>query len=230
MHTKILSAVWTAVLVWTAVPTQPIHDVPYSQRDDWAHETTEVVAVDPWADAVTLTGYATTYDAFYWRNHQSWFSLDEFGKPGKNAWIFASKADCAKNPEWKCYTRMVGPYKKLVRPWSSTLNNLYVALGPVLRDRIAKQMSRWHTIPTHKLRFTSLQTGISVEVWIADSCSCDGYVVVDNTKIHPLVDASPEAWAAVGREEYYVNGQRYYRDATTGGKWYSNWITVEYLP
>jgi hypothetical protein len=34
----------------------------------------------------------------------------------------------------------------------------------------------------------------------------------------------------MGREEYYINGKRYYRNAFTGEQWGSNWITVEYLP
>jgi hypothetical protein len=91
-------------------------------------------------------------------------------------------------------------------------------------------MPRYHSIPVNKLRITSLQTNISVEVWIADHCKCSGYVISGGKKVHPLVDLSPQAWAEMGREEYYVNGQRYYRDATTGGKWHTNWITVEYLP
>ena len=67
-------------------------------------------------------------------------------------------------------------------------------------------------------------------VWIADYCECSGYVVSDGKKIHPLVDLSPEAWAEMGREEYYISGKRYYRNAVTGEQWGSNWITVEYLP
>ncbi len=199
---------------------EPRQDVLYDQPPK--PSTYFDFGADKWANAVKLKGYGTTYDAFYWQDHQSWFALDKDGNPGRNAWIFASKADCAKNPEWKCYTRMVGPYKKLVRPWSSTINNLYAALGPVLRDRIAKQMPRWHTIPTHKLRLTSLETGISVEVWITDSCPCNA--------ANRLVDVSLEGWHAMGRDEYYVDGKRYYFNWITGGRWESNWLTVEYIP
>lgn len=224
MHTKILSAVWTVVLVWTAVPTEPIHAVPYSQRDDWAHETTEVVIVDPWADAVTLTGYATTYDAFnhagsWYDDTSTWVQVDPTGAP-------LTPALCKQHREYQCYHRDMGGWTKLVRPWSTTLNNLYAALGPVLRKVIADQMPRWHTIPTHKLRITSLESGRSVEVWIADYCACTGYAVRNNKKVHPLVDLSPEAWKALGRV-YNGSGGTMHED---GRQWHSNWITVEYLP
>lgn len=225
MHTKILSAVWTAVLVWTAVPTlQPINDVPYSQRDDWAHETTEVVAVDPWADAVTLTGYATTYDAFshagsWYDDPSTWVQVDPTGKT-------LTPALCKQHPEYQCYQRDMGGWTKLVRPWSTTLDNLYAALGPVLRKVIADQMPRWHTIPTHKLRITSLESGRSVEVWIADYCACTGYAVRNGKKVHPLVDLSPEAWKALGRVYNGAGGTMH----TDGRQWSTNWITVEYLP
>jgi hypothetical protein len=212
MITKILTAVWTAVLVSTSVSTgTPIHALPYNQRDDWAHETPESVIVDPWADAVTLTGYATTYDAY--EKARSWYD-------DSNTWVYTSSAAC---------TKIAGCFwhdGSLVRPWSSTLNNLYAALGPVLRKVIADQMPRWHTIPTHTLRITSLESGRSVEVWIADYCACTGYAVVDNKKIHPLVDLSPETWEALGR---VYNGQGGVMHAD-GRQWHTNWITVEYLP
>ena len=225
MYTKILTAVWTAVLVSTSVATAtPVHSIPLSQRDDWAHETPEVVAVDPWADAVTLTGYATTYDAFtyagsWYDDPSTWVQVDPNGKP-------LTPALCKQHPEYNCYQRDMGGWTKLVRPWSSTLNNLYAALGPVLRKVIGNQMPRWHTIPTHKLRITSLESGISVEVWIADYCACTGYAVVNNKKVNPLVDLSPETWKALGRV-YNGRGGVMYAD---GRQWSTNWITVEYLP
>jgi hypothetical protein len=212
MITKILTAVWTAVLVSTSVSTgTPIHNVPYSQRDDWAHETPESVIVDPWADAVTLTGYATTYDAFTFAG--SWYD-------DTSTWIYASTADCVDNPACFWFNG------RKAKPWSSTLNNLYAALGPVLRKVIADQMPRWHTIPTHKLRITSLESGRSVEVWVADYCACTGYAVRNGKKVHPLVDLSPEAWKALGRVSNGSGGSMY----ADGRQWSSNWITVEYLP
>lgn len=75
-----------------------------------------------------------------------------------------------------------------------------------------------------------METGLRVVVWITDFCKCNGYIVSDGKKVNPLVDLSPEAWAEMGREEYYINGKRYYRNAVTGEQWGSNWITVEYLP
>ena len=187
-----------------------------------------------WFFANSIIGYATTYDAFYWLGHQSWFSLDKNGNPGKNAWLHETKESCNKHPEWNCYTVRMhgasGSWLQYRRPWTSTLENLYAAVGPLLQSLIPKQLARYHKIPTNKLRITSLETNRSVEVWIADTCPCEGYVVSDGKKIHPLVDLSPEAWAEMGRETYYINGKRYYRNALTGAQWGSNWITVEYLP
>lgn len=210
MITKTLTAVWTAVLVATAVPTGlPTHTAALSERDDWAHETP--VLIGPWNNAVKLTGYGTTYDAYTYAG--SWYD-------DRSTWIYASEADCIDNPS--CFW-----YKgRLAQPWSSTLNNLYAALGPVLRKVIAEQMPRWHTVPTHKLRITSLETGRSVEVWIADYCACTGYAVQNGKKVHPLVDLSPETWKALGRVPNGHGGSMH----TDGRQWNSNWITVEYLP
>jgi len=185
---------------------------------------------DKWSTAILVTGYATTYDAFYTNNTQSWYSLGKSGKPGKNGYLVENKETCEKNPGWKCFVVDMGTWVQYRRKWTATTENLYAALGPHLRGIIGKQMPRHHSIPVNKLRITSLQTNISVEVWITDYCPCIGYVVSGGKKVHPLVDLSPQAWAEMGREEYYVNGKRYYRDAATGGKWSSNWITVEYLP
>jgi hypothetical protein len=177
-----------------------------------------------------VTGYATTYDAFYANNIQSWYSLSRSGKAGRNGYLIESKKSCKENPGWKCFVVDMGTWVQYRRKWTATTENLYAALGPYLRGIIARQMPRYHSIPVNKLRITSLQTNISVEVWIADYCECSGYVISGGKKVHPLVDLSPQAWAEMGREEYYVNGKRYYRNAATGGKWSSNWITVEYLP
>lgn len=190
----------------------------------------ECVERGKWFYAESVTGYATTYDAFYWLDHQAYYSLSKSGKAGRHAYLIESKDACKKNPQWKCYSVNMGGWLQYRRPWKSTLENLYAALGPYLRSVIADQLPRYHKIPAHKLRITSLETGRSVEVWIADVCPCNGYIVSGGKKIHSLVDLSPEAWAEMGREEYYINGKRYYRNAATGEQWGSNWITVEYLP
>lgn len=208
MHTKILTAVWTAVLVWTTGPTAH-SPVGYIEHD--RYPTEERVVIDPWATAITLTGYATTYDAY--DKAKSWYD-------DPTTWVYASATQCADRSD--CFWHD----GRLVRPWSSTLNNLYAALGPVLRSVIADQMPRWHTIPTHKLRITSLESGRSVEVWIADYCACTGYAVRNGKKVHPLVDLSPEAWKALGRVYNGAGGTMH----TDGRQWHSNWITVEYLP
>ena len=234
----ICSALVIVAIVISSLPSlaaRPIHVVSYGQRDDWAHE------VDPWADAVTLTGYATTYDAstHICRGDTCW-------RPGYGAWwtptarkadrwVYASAAGCKKHREWQCYWRdFVGSkgerWKSLVRPLTEPIT-LYAALGPVLQKLIADQNPRWHFLPTNKLRITSLESGLSVEVWIVDTCGCEGYVEVNGKRVHPLLDLPQVGvWEAVDREEYYVDGVRYYRHASTGEPWSSNWITVEYLP
>lgn len=183
-----------------------------------------------WIFSESVTGYATTYDAFYAGNVQAWYSLSKKGKPGRNGYLVETKKSCAENPQWKCRAVNMGGWIQYRRRWTSTTENLYAALGPYLRSIIAKQIPRHHTVPAYKLRITSLETGIRVVVWVADFCECSGYVISDGKKIHPLVDLSPEAWAEMGRETYYINGKRYYRNALTGAQWGSNWITVEYLP
>ncbi len=191
-----------------------------------------VSPIDPWAEAKTYDGpfrIATTYDAFHDKNVQAWYSLSSTGKRGFNGWIFASKADCAKNPEWKCYTRMVGPYKRLVRNWTSPIKNMYAALGPALRKLIGNQIPMWHTAPSNKILITSVETGIAVEVWIADSCGCGGNDRVAGTKDDRLIDLSPEAWAALGRVTWYdAKGKRHYKNAD-GSKWNSNAVTIKYF-
>jgi hypothetical protein len=187
---------------------------------------------DPWADATTYTGpfrIATTYDAFHDRNVQAWYSLSSKGKRGVNGWIYASKADCAKNPGWKCYTRMVGSYKRLVRNWTSPIENMYAALGPALRKIIGNQIPQWHTAPSNKILITSVETGISAEVWVADSCACGGSDQIAGTKDDRLIDLSPEAWKALGRVTWYDSkGNRHYKNLD-GSKWDTNAVIVKYF-
>lgn len=193
---------------------------------------TPTPSLDPWAGAKTYSGpfrVATTYDAFYDGNAQAWYSTKKNGKRGVNGWIFATKNECAKNPGWKCYYRMVGPYKKLVRNWTSPIGNLYVAIGPALRKIIGDQIPSWHTAPKHKLLLTSVETGISVEVWIADECWCFGTDKIGNTADDRLLDASPEAWEALGRVTWYdANGYRHYKNVD-GSKWDTNAVSVKYF-
>lgn len=191
-----------------------------------------IAPTDPWLNAKTYPGaakVATTYDAFHDKNVQAWYSLSSTGKIGFNGWIFASKADCLKNPGWKCYTRMVGPYKRLVRKWMSPINNMYAALGPALRELIGAQIPKWHTAPRNKILVTSVETGIAVEVWIADACGCGGADKIAGTKDDRLIDLSPEAWAALGRVTWYdEDGKRRYKNAD-GSKWKSNAVVVKYF-
>lgn len=193
---------------------------------------TPTPSLDPWANAKTYSGpfrVATTYDAFHDGNVQAWYSLSSKGKRGVNGWIYASKADCVKNPGWKCYTRMVGPYKKLVRNWISPIENMYAALGPALRKIIGDQIPAWHTAPSNKILIISVETGIAVEVWVADFCACGGNDQVAGTKDDRLIDLSPEAWEALGRVTWYdAKGRRHYKNAD-GSKWDTNAVIVKYF-
>jgi hypothetical protein len=200
MITKILTAVWTAVLVYTSVPSPVISiGTEPDLRDSWYLETpapTEEVSI--WANAPVLTGFGTTYDAFSFAG--SWYD-------DKSTWVQEDPAGnrltsalCAKHPEYNCYQRDMGGWTKLVRPWSSPLNDMYAALGPLLRKRIGGQMPGWHGVPQHKVLITSLQTGISVEVWIADYCDCRQSHPNGPASAWSLIDLSPQVWEALGRK------------------------------
>jgi hypothetical protein len=210
MITKILTAVWTAVLIYTSVPS-PVISIGLlpDQRDTWYLEVPEETSI--WANAPVLTGFGTTYDAFsfagsWYDDKSTWVQEDPTGKT-------LTPSLCKKHPEYKCYRRDMGGWTKLVRPWSTTLNDMYAALGPLLRKRIGDQMPVWHGIPQHKVLVTSLQTGISVEVWIADYCDCRQNKPNGPAAAWSLIDLSPQVWEALGRK------------GKPGGK-----IEVRYLP
>jgi hypothetical protein len=166
------------------------------QRDTWYLEVPEDVSI--WTNAPVLTGFGTTYDAFsfagsWYDDTSTWVQEDPTGKT-------LTPALCKKHPEYKCYHRDMGGWTKLVRPWSSPLNDMYAALGPLLRKRIGDQMPAWHGVPQHKVLITSLQTGISVEVWIADYCDCRQSHPNGPASAWSLIDLSPQVWEALGRK------------------------------
>jgi hypothetical protein len=195
MITKILTAVWTAVLIYTSVPLPVISaGTTPDMRDSWYLEVPEETSI--WANAPVLTGFGTTYDAFtfagsWYDDTSTWVQEDPTGKT-------LTPALCKKHPEYKCYHRNMGGWTKLVRPWSTTLDDMYAAIGPLLRKRIADQMPAWHGVPQHKLLITSLETGISVEVWIADYCDCRQKHPNGPSSAWSLVDLSPQVWKALG--------------------------------
>jgi len=195
MITKILTAVWTAVLIYTSVPS-PVISVGATPdlRDSWYLDVPE--ETDIWANAPVLTGFGTTYDAFTFAG--SWYDDTSTWVQEDPAGTTLTPALCKKHPEYKCYHRNMGGWTKLVRPWSSPLNDMYAAIGPLLRKHIADQMPAWHGVPQHKLLITSMETGISVEVWIADYCDCRQKHPSGPSSAWSLVDLSPQVWKALG--------------------------------
>jgi hypothetical protein len=211
MITKILTAVWTAALIYTSVPSPVISiGTEPDLRDSWYLET-PTADVSIWTNAPVLTGFGTTYDAFSFAG--SWYDSPKTWVQEDPAGNRLTPALCAQHPEYKCYRRDMGGWTKLVRPWSTTLNDMYAALGPLLRKRIGDQMPGWHGVPQHKVLVTSLQTGISVEVWIADYCDCRQRHPNGPASAWSLIDLSPQVWEALGRK------------GKPGGK-----IEVRYLP
>jgi hypothetical protein len=175
-----------------------------------------------WSSANKFTGFGTTYDAYkhawsWYDSSDTWVSVDPQNQS-------LNKKKCKAHPEWGCYYRDMGTWKKLVRPWDGLayVGNLYAAIGPYLRQRISSQMPRWHQIPTHKLLITSLITHKSVEVWIVDYCDCRQNHPNGPASSWSAVDLSPQAWAALGA----------YRNGTSGPniKGWKNTIEVRFLP
>lgn len=217
MYTKILTAVWTAVLVYTTLPSQVVSlATTPDMRDSWWQDD----VVDPWATASVLTGFGTTYDAYnfagsWYDNPDTWVQEDPDGKP-------LTPARCKEHPEYSCYYRDMGSWKKLVRPWSTTLDNMYAAIGPLLRKQIGWQMPGWHGVPQHKVLVTSLVSGKSVEVWIADFCDCRQRHPHGPSSAWSLIDLSPQVWAALGAYKSGVGGPN-----VSG---WNNRIEVRFLP
>jgi hypothetical protein len=190
-------------------------------RDSWRMESNLTLAQMPqWRFAPRLVGFGTVYDAYehsraWYDSPKTWVSVDPQGKN-------LTDKSCKQHPEYKCYYKKFETWSKLVRPWSSTLGNMYAALGPELRRLIGEQMPQWHTLPSKRLLVTSLATRKSVEVWIADFCDCRQNHPDGPPSAWSLVDLSPQAWAALGA---YKNGK--------GGarvKGWTNAIEVRFIP
>lgn len=218
-------AVALALLTVPGPSVQPV-TAPAVPPEPYAYPKTPHVDVtfNPalWSGAHKLIGFGTTYDAYKyagsWYDHpKTWVSVDP-----QNQYLSPTK--CKAHPEWGCYNRDMGSWSKLVRPWNGVehVDNLYAALGPLLRKRIAEQMPRWHQIPTHKLLITSLITHKSVEVWVVDYCDCRQRHPNGPSSAWSLVDLSPQAWAALGA---YKNGH-----SGANIKGWNNTIEVRFLP
>ena len=181
--------------------------VPASRPQSWDQK---------WDSAIRVNGFGTRYDAY--QHARSWYDAPK-------TWVYANKEECAKRPEWKCYRRNMGGWTSLVRPWSTTLDNMYAALGPRLRKYL--NLPAWHTIPTQKLLIISTHSGKWVEVWIADYCACHGADRKQGTRDDSLIDLSPQVWAALGAYEGGKIPKWPYANTTPGFK---NTIEIRFIP
>ena len=181
--------------------------VPTSRTQSWDQK---------WDNATRVNGFGTRYDAY--QHAGSWYDAPK-------TWVYASSADCKKHREWKCYRRDMGGWTSLVRPWKTTLDNMYAALGPRLRKYL--NLPAWHTVPTQKLLIISTHTGKSVEVWISDYCACHGADRKQGTRDDSLIDLSPEVWAALGAFKGGKIPGWPYANTTPGFK---NTIEVRFIP
>lgn len=142
-----------------------------------------------------VTGIVTTYDASTHRcaGQKCWTTATGAWwtrtAPESLRWVSASKEACDGHPEWNCYHKDFGSFKKLVRPYYANLK-VYAAAGPNLRKLIAKAYggfpSLWHRVPDVKVRFWQILpdgTEVSNIVYIVDTCSCTR-----------MADFSPGAW------------------------------------
>lgn len=190
-------------------------------RDSWYLEKPiDMRTLPKWKIAPKFVGFGTTYDAYrhsgaWYDSSDTWLSSDDNGN-----WL--TNESCKQHPEWECYMKDFGSWSRLVRKWSSTLGDMYGALGPKLRKIIGEQMPSWHFRPIHTVLVTSLATGKSVEVWIADYCACGGSDKKQNTKDDPLIDLSPQVWAALGA---YKDGHH-----PPNVKGWTNSIEVRFIP
>lgn len=100
---------------------------------------------------------------------------------GKPILGLATWYDATKNNAW--YTQ---PNK-----WGDAIK-LYGAAGPRLR----KIMGHKYMMEPYAIRITSLLSGESVKVWVADYCGCQGKKKdPDDTR---LIDLAPEVWERLG--------------------------------
>jgi len=210
----ILLAISVAACEGPSIPASPTPEpLPIDQPSTPPSSGYDVP--DKWVDAFRVNGFGTVYDAY--QHSYAWYDSPK-------TWVYASVAECKKHPAWKCYRRDMGGWYANVRPWKTTLKNMYAALGPRLRKYLG--IPAWHTIPSGKLLVISTHSGKWVEVWIADSCDCR-QGTPGNSYDDSLIDLSPQVWAALGA---YKNGKvpSWPFKPTTPG--WRNDIEVRFIP
>lgn len=140
-----------------------------------------------WIDERTVRGLYTPYDASMMRcsgrkcsqtPHGSWWTTTAHSS---SQWVSASPKACARHPEWDCYKRDMGGWKKLVRPYAANLE-YYAAAGPLLIKAIKRAYggqfpSIWHRQPHIRVRFSvELPNGTTLSriAFVVDRCICQG--------------------------------------------------------
>lgn len=160
------------------------------------------VVVD--GDHPSVRGLYTPYDASKMRcsgrscsqtAHGSWWTTTA---AQSSRWISANERGCRRHPEWGCYKRDMGGWRKLVRPYSANLD-YYAAAGRLLRRMIRRQYghmpSIWHHKPFIRVRFSATLpngTTISRIAYVVDKCICEGRSKDPNDE--RIVDMSPDLW------------------------------------
>ena len=140
-----------------------------------------------WINETTVKGLYTPYDAGSMHcvgktcepvSNGSWWT-ETASKSSQ--WVSASPKRCAKHPEWHCYKKDMGGWKKTVRPYAANLE-YYAAAGPLLIKAIkraygGKFPSIWHKEPFIRVRFSvQLRSGaiLSRIAYVVDRCICQG--------------------------------------------------------
>ena len=158
-----------------------------------------------WIDDATVRGLYTPYDASKMHcvgkrcapvANGSWWSTSAHPS---SQWVSASVNGCRKHPEWDCYKKDMGGWKKLVRPYAAELE-YYAAAGPLLVKAIRRAYggqfpSIWHKEPFIRVRFSAtLPNGITISrvAFVVDRCICRGSHTDPND--NRIVDMSRALW------------------------------------
>ena len=161
-----------------------------------------------WVNETTVKGLYTPYDASNMRcagkrcaptDYGSWWTTTAH-PPAQS--VSVSPRRCKAHPEWNCYKRDMGGWKKLVRPYAANLE-YYAAAGPLLIKAIKRVYggqfpSIWHKEPFLRVRFSAeLPNGtiISRIAFVVDRCICQGRHKDQNDD--RVVDMSRALWSGV---------------------------------
>jgi len=140
-----------------------------------------------WVNETTVKGLYTPYDASKMHcvgrtcertTYGSWWTTTA---APSSQWVSVSPKRCRAHPEWNCYKRDMGGWKKLVRPYAANLE-YYAAAGPLLIKAIksaygGKFPSIWHKEPFIRVRFSvQLPNGTTLSriAFVVDRCICQG--------------------------------------------------------